>query len=298
LRKIAGIPTFVYRPTRDVVVALSPTVEYNEALIFHQRSIQEYLESGSANTDIARLLRVPDGGSTAFAQRAVVTWDRRDSSFNPRHGTYFVSGVEHVDWQAVGRAARSQDDSPKEGHFFRFTETFAGYVPVGRRLTFAAELRLGWNVQLTNADPRQTYPDRLFFLGGFESMRGWYQDTFIPQDYMDQIRADARDPTKTKKLTPETLPLRGGNLMINPKFELRIPLGGAWETVAFADIGNLWLRPSVPFDTERFPIRAAVGSGIRYQTPIGPAALDYGFNVTRYRPEEELGAVQFSIGIF
>lgn len=298
LRKVAGIPTFVYRPYRDLLLSLSQTIEYNEALIFHQQTIQQYLENGSTNLDVARLLRVPDGKSQAFAQRLVVTWDRRDSSFNPRHGAFFVSGVEHVDWFSLNK--NDAAGTATEGHTLRFTETFAGYVPVGRRLTFAAEIRLGWNAQLTNPKGLATYPDRLFFLGGFESMRAWYQDTFIPQESMDKIRADARNPNlaDADRLKPEKLPIRGGNLMINPKAELRIPLGGSWETVAFADIGNLWGDPSTPFDSGRFPIRAAVGSGIRYQTPIGPAALDYGINVTRYRPEEDFGAVQFSIGIF
>lgn len=303
--KIAGIPTFIYQPQRSLLLSLSQSVEHNEVLIFGQKSIQDYtsqgLADGTLNLDTARLLRVPDGKSIAYAQRFVVTWDRRDSSFNPRHGTYFVSGLEHVDW-----FSQNQQDVPgvaTEGHFLRFTETLAGYVPVGRKLTLAMEVRLGLNVQLTPNSA--TYPDRSFFLGGFESMRGWYQDTFIPQEYIDQISADARDPNKTadQRLTASKVPLRGGDLMVNPKVELRIPLGGAWETVAFADLGNLWRDPKTPFDSGRFPIRVAVGSGIRYQSPIGPAALDFGINATRYTidrndPTESIGAIQFGIGVF
>ena len=297
-----------FRPTRELIFSLSQSVEYNEALIFGQKTIQKYLESGALNLDVARLLRIPDGKSRAFAQRFVVTWDRRDASFNPRRGTFVVAGVEHVDWYSMGNQQVAANVAT-EGHSLRFTGTVAGYVPVGRKLTFAAEVRLGWNYQLTSSDKwtrsEQTYPDRLFFLGGFESMRAWYQDTFIPQELIDKIVLDARDPNKSAadRLTAKKVPIRGGNLMVNPKLELRIPLGGSWETVAFTDIGNLWRDPSSPIDTGRFPIRVAVGSGIRYQTPIGPAALDFGINVTRFTvnrddPTESFGAVQFGIGVF
>lgn len=80
-------------------------------------------------------------------------------------------------------------------------------------------------------------------------------------------------------------------------------MGGAWETALFTDIGNLWRDASTPFDTGRFPIRVGVGTGIRYQSPIGPAVLDVGFNTTRYvikrdDPTESFAAIQFAIGVF
>ncbi len=91
--------------------------------------------------------------------------------------------------------------------------------------------------------------------------------------------------------------LRGGNLMINPKFELRIPIKGPFETAVFTDIGNLWVDAEYPFKKGSFPIRASVGSGIRYQTPIGPLAFDYGINLTR-KAFEDFGAFHFAIGLF
>jgi outer membrane translocation and assembly module TamA len=84
--------------------------------------------------------------------------------------------------------------------------------------------------------------------------------------------------------------------MINPKFELRIPIKGAFETAVFSDVGNLWVDATYPFE-HGFPIRASVGSGIRYQTPIGPLAFDYGINLTR-KAFEDFGAFHFAIGLF
>ena len=85
--------------------------------------------------------------------------------------------------------------------------------------------------------------------------------------------------------------------MVNQRVELRIPIRGPFETVLFVDMGNLWFDPAYPFRTGTFPIRAAVGSGIRVQTPVGPLAVDYGFNVTR-KEYEDPGALNFAIGLF
>ena len=76
----------------------------------------------------------------------------------------------------------------------------------------------------------------------------------------------------------------------------------------FVDIGNLWVDPKYPFDRGAFPMRAAVGSGLRFQTPVGPLAFDIGFNLgkllytlgagVRNREYEDLLALNFAIGLF
>jgi outer membrane protein assembly factor BamA len=146
-------------------------------------------------------------------------------------------------------------------------------------------------------------------MGGVDSMRGWNLNSFIPQDDVDRISTDQAlpdtivDPAtgqqvpNTTKFTPATRPIRGGDLMINERVELRIPIRGPFETVVFGDFGNLWIDPKYPFQRGKFPIRAAVGSGLRVQTPVGPLAVDYGFNVTR-ETYEDVGAINFAIGLY
>ncbi|MDB4994532.1 MAG: outer membrane protein assembly factor YaeT precursor, partial [Myxococcaceae bacterium] len=112
LLKAAFIPSLVYTPVRERPVktgglgqllqfSFSPTAERNSVKIFQQRSLEQFLtelSAAGANRDIGTLLRVPDGDSNAFAQRLTITYDRRDNSFNAHKGTYFVSGIEHVNW--------------------------------------------------------------------------------------------------------------------------------------------------------------------------------------------------------
>ena len=69
----------------------------------------------------------------------------------------------------------------------------------------------------------------------------------------------------------------GGEAFVLGKAELRCRLRGNVEGALFADIGNLWLDPR---SYRLVDLRANVGVGLRFVTPIGPAALDVGFNVT------------------
>jgi outer membrane protein assembly factor BamA len=192
----------------------------------------------------------------------------------------------------------------------RLTQTIAGYIPITRDVSFAAELRLGEVVNVSpcrapfdttpgaTPPPYCTYPDRLFFMGGFDSMRGWLQDSFIPQEYVDQIN-HPQGPTPivcTDSSNCPGVPLRGGNLMVNPRFELRFPVKSPLDAAIFADVGNIWNDPSYLMHNP-VKLRADVGAGVRIQTPVGPLVFDYGINVTR-QSYEDFGAFHFAIGLF
>ncbi len=313
LDKYAAIPGVYYRPFRELQFALSQSFEHNEATIFGFDSIANYLAAqssgGISNADLASLLRFPNVPSHAFAQRLVVTFDRRDNTFNPHRGTLFVSGVEHTDWFGEGPECETigklQTCSVPAGHTARFTEKLAAYLPVTKTITLAGEIRTGLNIQMVPGS--QTYPDRLFFLGGVDSMRGYLQDSMLTQEDADHIASDARNAgiPADKKFTIGQVGLRGGNLMLNPKLELRIPIRSPVETVLFTDAGNIWQNPTYIF-SNGISLRVAAGSGIRIETPIGPLAFDYGVNLSRLfsaptsarRTYEDFGAFHFAIGLF
>jgi outer membrane translocation and assembly module TamA len=80
------------------------------------------------------------------------------------------------------------------------------------------------------------------------------------------------------------------------KAELRMGLRGALEGALFADVGNMWLDPKA---ARLQDLRANVGFGLRFVTPVGPAALDVGFNITPDpRVNEATVAPHFTIGLF
>lgn len=310
LTKAAVAGTMIWRPVREVQLSAGPDYENNNVSLFQFQNIQTYLNSpaNQGNSQLARLLRVPDGQSNVVAAKVGVTWDRRDNAFNAHRGTYFAAGVEDVNAYPVEDPNQALRAQQFENHALRLTQTIAGYIPITKNISFAAELRLGEiaNVlacrapfataaQLAAGGPVSycTYPDRQFFMGGFDSMRGWLQDAFIPQDYIDQI--DAGKIVCTSQSNCQ-VPLRGGNLMVNPRFELRFPVRAPLDMAIFSDFGNLWYDPGYVLD-HPLTIRADVGAGIRVETPVGPLVFDYGFNVTR-KSYEDIGAFHFAIGLF
>ena len=137
-------------------------------------------------------------------------------------------------------------------------------------------------------------------MGGVDSMRGWLQDTFMPQEYANDIAASVNSKSGSLCMQSSTnclIPLRGGNLMINPRFELRFPVRQPLNAALFADFGNLWTSTPATSSQNRLTLRADVGAGVRIDTPVGPLVFDYGINVTR-RSYEDFGAFHFAIGLF
>jgi outer membrane protein insertion porin family len=138
----------------------------------------------------------------------------------------------------------------------------------------------------------------LFFLGGFDSMRAWFASSIVPQDSVDKAVQSGVSAFAGGVL--------GGNLMVNPRTELRIPIVDPLETVLFLDMGNLWRDYRYPFDNGRFPLRIATGTGIRLQTPVFPIALDFGFDpaplaVDRrecFLPFARTCSINFSVGLY
>jgi outer membrane protein assembly factor BamA len=300
LTKGAGILGVSYTPFSDVRLGLSQSFELNDAFLYRADSVTEAI---AKDPNLAYVLRVPSGLTYLVGTRATAAWDRRDNSFNAHRGTFTSVAVEHVmafpgqqdqkDQCELASTAPTPDarEAAKaacpRGHFLKLTGTISGYIPFGKKVALALTLRMGWIVQLQTVS--QTYPDRLLYMGGFDSMRAYQQDTLIPQDLADKINSG--------QIKATDVGLRGGDLLFNPRAELRLPLFGAFETVLFGDFGNTWSNPNYPFTTD-LGFRVAVGSGIRIQTPVGPLALDYGINLTRRPSYEEFGALNFSVGLF
>ena len=309
LDKLEAIPTVYWRASHQHAFSLSASAEYNKLNVFNNQTPAEAAALSNNNLDIMRLLRAPEGESAVFSQRLQWAWDRRDSSLGAHSGTYVTASVEHVNWFPTSTPTNEtncatclvlpppnvppilpQNVAPLGGHFLKLFATVAGYIPIKidkEQIVIAAELRVGGIIQLENNST--TYPDRFFFMGGSDSIRSYQQDTMVPQDAADQINQG--------KITAAQVAIRGGNLLVNPRLEVRIPISGPFETVVFFDTGNLWQDASYPF-THDVSFRAAVGSGIRVQTPIAPIALDYGINLTRYSAFEDFGALNFAIGLF
>ncbi len=235
----------------------------------------------------AQLQRLYDGSSLLGALRLGAAWDRRDSAFNPTRGFYLGASVEYLHLFSPG-----EGETELSRHTLHVTGRATGYVPIPLGgMVLAASLRAGQNVQLTRQEA--THPSRLFLLGGADSMRGWLQNTMVPQDVADQV-------TTAGRADASRIFSNSGEFFWNAVVDLRIPTGlCATAGVCFAlgvfcDFGNLWsdLRK---VDLTR--VRFSPGLGLRTTSPFGIIALDVGFNpLYREQLNEQSWAVQFSLG--
>ncbi len=274
--------SFTYRASRRLNFTLSEDLENNDIQLFVDENLDEYL---ALNTDprLERLLRVPEGESTLLATRLGASLDFRDSPFTPTSGVYTSAALEYARTLQSERTATNPDGFFSD--FLKLTATGSGYVPIGE-VVLAGQLRFGRVFHLD--DSSKTYPNRAFFLGGVDSMRGYLQDALVPQDLADEIERDER-------LTVNDV-VRGADTFVLFRGEVRFPIVGVLQGGFFTDIGNSWNDPT---RLNPFQLRPTAGLGLRVSTPVGPLALDYGFILVRRAwLNEPFGSLHFSIGLF
>jgi outer membrane protein assembly complex protein YaeT len=186
------------------------------------------------------------------------TLDYRDNPTNPKKGFVLTT---------------SADLNALEGalSFARLTGRYSHYQALGKtgRSVLAWGVRTGWIIPI--ADIEDVPIDLRYFNGGGTTVRSFAERDLGPKD-------------------------KGGH-----------PLGGVFYTVAnvewdfpittvlggavFVDAGNLKAESSPGLDDMRF----AIGVGLRYDLPIGPMRLDYGYNPAP-KEGEDVGALHLSFG--
>ena len=119
-----------------------------------------------------------------------------------------------------------------------------------------------------------------YFLGGSTSLRGWGRYEVSP-------------------LTESGQPI-GGLTCVETSAEVRVPFGTKLSAVAFVDAGSVGRNP---WRLDPGGFRAAVGPGVRYDTPIGPVRLDLGYQLNpiagllvKGKPEARRWRAHISIG--
>lgn len=298
LTKRAAIVSMSHRPGRTLSWVTGTSLENNDVSFFNTKdNLIDYLRE---NPQYIRLLNVPQGRSYAIALRLGGVWDRTDNPFGATRGTFVSLDSEPVVAFLDSDATVASDVACANGEivqncryvsrFIKLTSRVAGYVTLNDSgLSLAVSLRVGANLQL--AERSITYADRLFFLGGSDSLRGHLQDSVIPQDLAPGLSRQPGDGG----LAASDVVTRGGDMVINPRIELRIPITKLFQTALFLDTGNVWRDIH---NVQPWRLRYSAGTGLRVATPIGPLAFDYGFRLDRRFYESDIGAFHFSVGLF
>jgi outer membrane protein insertion porin family len=186
-------------------------------------------------------------------------FDTRDNPFDPGKGIFAGMRVK-----TASELFFSQTD------FVKITGRASSYRRLTSWLVAAVSFRGGTAVELGETDELPLV--ERFFLGGRNTVRGYDQDTLGP-------KGEDGNPT-------------GGNVFLQTNLELRTRVYKEWRVVPFLDGGNVWLRNR---DVDLSEMKFSAGLGLRYNTPVGPLRLDYGFKLDR-EPGESKGEFHFSIG--
>jgi len=297
LEEYSASITFSYPLAKRLGLQLGGDIERNNLQLFVD---QGQLAESLADERLRKLLLVPPDDSTLLAVRTALNFDERDNPFTPRRGFLLSLGIELCGSPGVVGEIKSGSITTKYvSRFVKTTLGGSGYLPLGQGIVLAGQLRIGNIFHLSSNS--KTYPNRAFFLGGVDTVRGYFQDAMMPQDIAEQIRLSEKNPAQ-EDIDPNTV-VRSADAFVLLRGEIRFPIAGDLEGGLFTDLGNLWADPFGKTDASAsfnpLDLRPSAGAGIRYNTAVGPLALDYGIILLRRRwLGEPFGTLHFSIGLF
>ena len=218
------------------------------------RVSEEALADPDLRNQLISLGMDPETGAakgTLVSLRMQADHDTTSSRLDPQRG-FAVSG-------ALEQAGKFL---PGNFTYTEFSGELRGYVST-RRPSSAARRGIVFAGRLRGATIDAPAPVDIsvpffkrYFLGGSTSVRGWGRYELSP-------------------LTETGQPI-GGLSVVETSAEVRVPFGTKLSAVAFVDAGSVGRNP---WHLDPGGFRAAVGPGVRYDTPIGPVRFDVGYQL-------------------
>jgi outer membrane protein insertion porin family/translocation and assembly module TamA len=227
-----------------------------------------------------------------------------DNRLNPTRGYQLVLNFEH---------ASSLTGS--EFQYNRVLGEVTGYIATRPGHVLAARVRSGWigagAFALPAGDAAVIHPQKRFFSGGANSVRGFAQNQLGPRvltvdpssllfpidtipavcapDEVIDLSCNANLLDDAEFGTPRPT---GGSVVLEGGIEYRMALGRIWESAIFADFGRIWSEPG---SGKVSRLEISPGIGVRYLSPVGPIRVDFGY---RFRGIEPLQVVTTQIRPF
>ena len=189
--------------------------------------------------------------------------DNRDHFLNPKNGWFNEVAVEYAGGFLKGRTSffKFTTDHRYYWQFWKDAALTSRPTPP-RRLQWlrqfwadavlAGAIRLGYEKGLRGNRDREIISFERFYAGGSTTVRGYPERGLGPEDEFGNHRGDVL-------------------LILNT--ELRFPIYRFIGGALFLDVGNVWNKFS---DVKEGLPRAAMGLGVRVDTPLGPARVDVG----------------------
>ncbi|MBI2486966.1 MAG: outer membrane protein assembly factor BamA [Deltaproteobacteria bacterium] len=182
-----------------------------------------------------------------------------DNILNPKRGTVATASLESS-FRTLG----------SDVNYLKAFVELKGYKEFSK-VVLAKRVSLGVIQPFGSSGTLDVPIFKRFFAGGSTTMRGFPFQELGPLD-------DNEDPV-------------GGNSLLLGSFEIRFPIYKDLGGVVFLDYGNVYPEE---FDFKLDQIKYAVGTGLRYNTLVGPLRVDLGYALN---PEPGIGRFQFFLSI-
>jgi len=211
--------------------------------------------------------------------------DLRDFILNPQTGAYRIARG-----QVGGGILGGLND------FYTLTGSLQRYHRIRPGWVFAWRLRAGWGDAYGRSDSTGVPVEQRYFLGGGNSVRGYNENVLGP---------------RTLNPSTQEFQVSGGEFLLLGNLELRtpVPVLSRWNFsgAIFLDTGNVWediatMQPEdfrLSADVDDVTVedyRYSVGLGIRYNTPVGPIRLDYGWPLKQSTYLDDSGRFHITLG--
>ena len=230
--------------------------------VFFGGSLERVEIKPGTNIPAAYLAYAERFGYTSTSLPLSIGWgrDSRDSSIAPTTGRF---------QRVAGELGIAGD-----ARYVRANYQFQQYIPINKQFTLAFNGELGWGKGLGDR-PFPVF--KHFYSGGLGSVRGFDQGTLGPRD-----------------VTGSTI---GGPKKVTLNAEIITPFPGAGNdrslrAFGFVDAGNVY------GENEKFrlsELRASVGLGLSWISPIGPLRLAAAYPVRKFAGDR-IQKLQFQIG--
>ncbi len=293
-----SLPDVFVREAVGVNVILSRTVGQGEILQASYRPQLSRLDAAEVFFCTSFVVCTPEdvsvlqGANWLSPLGANLSANRTNSLLNPTDGWQGFLDLEHAaGWTGSDFA------------YTRLSGEGSWYRSLGGGSVWAARLRAGWigagafaNLTGTGADVHIVHPQKRFYSGGANSVRGYPQNRLGPQvltvDVAELMPTDSMPngpctPPEVMDRTCDADPLpdgsffprpTGGTRMVEGNLEYRFRLAPSWEGATFLDFGQVWGER----DTPRLgDVAWTPGFGVRYFSPVGPVRLDLGYRTDR-----------------
>jgi outer membrane protein insertion porin family len=234
------------------------------------------------STGFARDSSKLSGFQPTFAQSIIAYY----ASYNTNAQRFLNISENSVSFN-IGRDTRNNSVIPTAGtkltlgarlSGFGGDVAFSSYYSEGiyyQSLFWRTVLKIRANASLLTEVGTDPIPfDRRILLGGIQSIRGYKAGEIGPRDRYGNVM--------------------GGDRALFSNVECLFPLVDRLKLngVTFFDLGNAWNVSDSFFMTD---VRAGVGVGIRWVSPMGPLRIEYGWKINPQKGEDP-GAFAFAMG--